>query len=154
MKFIADSMLGGLAKYLRMLGFDVLFFNKIEDKDIIRILETNNIILLTKDKKLKSENSKLSNKIFLIEAQNTIDQTIEVLKTFNLKDKVIPFSRCLICNTPLEKVNKKDYKNLIPKETYINFEEFYLCRRCNKVYWLSTHTDRMQILIERILKSI
>lgn len=154
MKFVADVMLGGLTKYLRMLGFDVIFFNKIEDKELIKIIMSIDAILLTKDRKLKLENPKLSEKIFLVNSKTTLDQTIEVIKEFKLKNEISPFSRCMVCNTPLEKINKEKYKNLIPEETYKNAEEFYLCRKCSKVYWFSTHTDRMQIIIEKILNSI
>lgn len=153
MRFIADSMLGGLAKYLRMIGFSTKYFNKIDDKEILRILEEDkDIILLTKDKGIKINNPKYNDRILLIRSDDKVDQTVEVIKTFNLKDKIEPFVRCMECDTLLEPIDKNYVKNLVEEETFKSFDEFYRCPKCNKIYWFSTHTQRMEIIIQRILK--
>lgn len=155
MRFIADSMLGGLAKYLRMLGFSTEYSNKSDDRDLLRALEEDQkAILLTKDRHLKNENHKYRNRIFLVLSDDKVEQTVEVLKSFNLKDKISPFVRCLECNAEIQRVGKEEVKGLIPRDTYEVFEEFYRCPGCNKIYWFSTHTQRMEIIINRIMREL
>ncbi len=156
MKFIADSMLGGLARYLRMLGFSTEYSNSIDDKELIKFLdEDEKTILLTKDRILKRENKKYGDRIILISSDDKKEQTAEVLSKLNIKDKISPFSRCLDCNSKLVKIkNKESVRNLIPEETYKYFDEFYKCPKCNKIFWFSTHTQRMDIIIQKILKKV
>lgn len=153
-KFIADSMLGGLARYLRMMGIYTEYYNNIKDKDLIKLLEEDESkVLLTKDRILKNETPKYSERIFIIKSDDKIEQAKEVINNFNLKNHIKPFSRCLECNTEIRKIPKKEVKNLVPEETYKSIKEFFICPECKKVYWFSTHTERMDIIIQRILNS-
>ncbi len=149
MKFIADVMLGGLAKYLRMLGIDTKYYKNIDDKSMVKISEEENRIILTKDKKMVKELNPRN--VYIVEANHTIEQTKEVLDKFNLRSQVNPLSRCLICNSVLRGVAKDEVKQLVDEVTFNSFDEFYVCDNCKKVYWHSTHTDRMQIIIEKII---
>ncbi|MEN2998131.1 MAG: Mut7-C RNAse domain-containing protein [Brevinematia bacterium] len=154
-RFVADSMLGGLAKYLRMLGFHTEYFAKIEDKELIKIIEEDKkAILLTKDRHLKDEYHTYGNRIFLVTSEDKIEQTVEVLKTFKLKNQISPFIRCLECNTKLIRIPKKEAEKLLSQEICKNFSEFYKCPVCNKIFWFSTHTQRMEIIIQRILNKL
>ncbi len=148
MKFIADAMLGKLSKYLRMLGFDTLYFNHIEDTELIEISKKENRTILTKDKIMVRE--KKPENVLLIESVNPVEQAKEVVKAFNLIDKINPFSRCLECNNILKFVKAFDVKD-IPENVKKFTSEFYLCEKCKKYYWYSVHTERMQIIIEKIL---
>ncbi len=65
MKFIADCMLGRLAKWLRILGFDVLYFPKAEDRDLLEISRREGRVLLTRDTGLIEKTKKLKNRFFL-----------------------------------------------------------------------------------------
>ncbi|MFN4244619.1 MAG: Mut7-C RNAse domain-containing protein [Brevinematia bacterium] len=146
-----------MARYLRMLGFSAEYYNHVDDKDLIGFLKRDSrLILLTKDRVLKNENQKYSKRILLISSDDKLDQTVEVLVKLQIgNNKLSPFSRCLICNSKLVKIrNKKLVKDLIPKETYESFEEFYRCPKCKKVFWFSTHTERMSIIIERIMEKV
>jgi uncharacterized protein with PIN domain len=149
MKFIADVMLGGLAKYLRMLGIDTKYYKNIDDKSIVKISEEEDRVILTKDKKMVKELNPKN--VYIVEANHTIDQTKEVVDRFDLRSQVNPLSRCLICNSVLRKVTKDEVKELVDEITFNSFDEFYVCGNCKKVYWHSTHTDRMQIIIEKII---
>jgi uncharacterized protein with PIN domain len=149
MKFIADVMLGGLAKYLRMLGIDTKYYKNIDDKSIVKISEEEDRVILTKDKKMVKELNPKN--VYIVEANHTIDQTKEVVDRFDLRSQVNPLSRCLICNSVLREVTKGEVKELVDEITFNSFDEFYVCDNCKKVYWHSTHTDRMQIIIEKII---
>ncbi len=142
MKFIVDCMLGKLAKWLRVLGFDTLYFSRIKDEELIRLAEESQRILLTRDTKLLDKNRKPFS--LLIVSEKWWEQLRQVLKEFSLKDKIKPYSRCLECNTPLKDLNREDARNLVSPFIYQNSEAFSVCPTCQKVYWRGTHINDME----------
>ena len=141
MKYIADVMLGKLAKWLRIAGIDVLYCNKIDDEDLIKISVKENRILLTRDHKLAID--KKMNKAIIIENQFIDAQ----LKEFFMKTELTPtdfFSRCLLCNEPLKViVDKSTIQDRVPPFTYKTHNEFSICVKCDKIYWKGTHRENM-----------
>ncbi len=137
MKFITDGMCGGLARWLRLIGYDTLYFNTRRKIDIIRTAEKEKRIVLTKDKKLASSYPEF---VFYIEGENTYQQFREVVKKFNLEIKEENlFKICSICNTKLQDIEKEKVKNLVPEYVYNNKEKFSICKKCNKIYWEGDH---------------
>ena len=137
MKFIADGMCGGLARWLRLIGYDTLYFNTPRKIEIIRTAEKEKRIVLTKDKKLVESYPEI---VFYIEGENTEKQFEEVVKKFNLEIKEENlFKICSICNTTLENIGKEKVKNLVPEYVFNTKEEFAICRKCNKIYWEGDH---------------
>ncbi len=136
-KFITDGMCGGLARWLRLIGYDTLYFNTPRKIEIIRTAEKENRIVLTKDKKLVNAYPEI---VFYIEGENTEKQFEEVVKKFKLEIKEENlFKICSLCNTKLEKIEKEKVKNLVPEFVYNNKEEFAICVKCNKIYWEGDH---------------
>lgn len=136
-KFIADGMCGGLARWLRLIGYDTLYFNTSKKIEIIRTAQKEGRIILTKDKKITFQYPQFA---FYIEGENTKKQFEEVIKKFNLKiEEENLFKRCSLCNTLLEKIEKEKVKDLVPEYVYNNKEEFAICRKCNKIYWEGDH---------------
>lgn len=152
MKFIADIMLGKLAKWLRIAGIDVLYSNKMNDEDLIKLSLKTDRILLTRDRKL-SEDKRLR-KIVMIENEHIEEQ----LKEFFEKTKICPsklFSRCLICNEPLQIIeDKRIIKDKVPKYTYLTNDVFSICQKCDKIYWKGTHRENMEKRIRELLQKI
>lgn len=143
-------MLGKLAKWLRILGFDTLYFSRIDDHELIRIAQENKRILLTRDTRLLDVNNPPSS--LLIESENWPEQLRQVLGEFNLEDKVKPYSRCLECNTQLKDLKREDARNLVSYFVYRNSDSFSICPNCQKVYWRGTHIDDMDKKLEMIFK--
>lgn len=136
-KFITDGMCGGLARWLRLIGYDTLYFNTNRKIDIIRIAEKEKRIVLTKDKKLALSYPEV---VFYIEGENTQKQFEEVVKKFKLEIKEENlFTRCSLCNNQLEKIEKEKIKNLVPEYVYNTKDRFAICRECNKIYWEGDH---------------
>jgi len=147
-KFIADEMLGKLAKWLRTLGYDTVYYHDGADSGLIqRALEENRIIL-TRDTKLAER--KLARNCIFIESENVREQFKQVIKELDLDTKSRLFTRCLICNAGLISVPKESVSDLVPPYTYQTHDIFYKCPDCGKIYWSGTHKDNMLELINDI----
>jgi uncharacterized protein with PIN domain len=140
MKFIADVMVGKLARWLRILGFDVAYSNKFEDDELLRIAERENRIILTRDRGLVSR--RMSTKCLLIASDNYKEQVREVIAKLNLEHFEI-FSRCIECNAELQQVDKEDVFERVPPFVYLTQERFAICSSCRRVYWHGTHAAQI-----------
>jgi len=141
MKFIADDMLGKLAKRLRMMGLDVAYPGTSADSLLLRLSREQDRVLLTRDTELVKVRGA---RALLIHSKILKEQIQEVLQNSNLK--IIPermFSRCTICNGELKKIDKETIKSKIPPLVYKTFNDFTCCPACDKVYWKGTHYQRM-----------
>jgi len=151
MKFIVDCMLGKLAKWLKILGFDVLYFSKIGDDELIQMARKEGRILLTRDNGLV-EKSKNFTSIF-IQSENWTSQVRQVLNAFHLQDQINPHSRCLQCNQKLKPLSREKAKNLVTPFVYQKSDSFALCPDCGRVFWKGTHMSNMEKKIASILNS-
>lgn len=143
MKFICDQMLGTLAKWLRIYGFDTFYANgKISDEELIRIAKEEKRILITRDKTLAKVGKRENIKIIEINDTNLDNQIKMVLKDKNIEDDAI-LSRCLICNSTIEEIEKEKVKGKVPDRVYRSNDEFWFCKNCNKIYWKGTHYINM-----------
>ena len=143
-------MLGKLAKWLKILGFDALFFNKIEDDDLLSRARKEKRILLTRDTGL-IEKAKDVDTLFL-ESEEWRDQVKQVLDKFSLWERVNPHTRCIDCNVKLKDLPKKNAKNLVTPFVYKHADSFALCSGCGRVFWRGTHFKDMEFKIEELLK--
>jgi uncharacterized protein with PIN domain len=156
MKFVVDSNVGGLAKRLRMAGFDALFFKDIADNRLVRIALDEDRVLLTRDTEIMKRRVIRSNRLkaILIEGDDVKSQLHQVLTTLNLAAKVLPFSRCMECNELLMPREKTDIEGLVPPYVLQTQTDYMQCPGCKRVYWRGTHWEKMNIELEEIIKSI
>jgi uncharacterized protein with PIN domain len=150
MKFVADCMLGRLAKWLKILGFDVVYFSVAEDRDLMDISRRENRVLLTRDSGLIEKNRKQKNRLF-VASENWEEQIVQVLDEYALWDEVRPNSRCLECNRALKPLPKSRAGNLVAPYILEHARSFALCPGCGRVYWQGSHYTDMEAGIERIL---
>lgn len=143
MKFIADVMLGRLAKRMRLLGFDVLYDRTIDDNDLIRLSLEQDRLILTRDTGL-AERPLAVNHVLI--ADNDIRSQIkQVLSAFPRGVLPQPLTRCSECNEPLVAIFRKKAKDLVPAYVYEKHETFLQCMTCKRVYWTGTHVGRMKL---------
>jgi uncharacterized protein with PIN domain len=147
-KFITDVHLGSLAKYLRMLGFDVLYKNNFSDEEIIKASLGEKRAILTKDRELL-KNNKVTHG-YWIRNKETEGQVKEVINRFHLKNNIMEFLRCLECNNILEPIEKAEIEERIPPKVKEWHNEFWYCIHCEKIYWKGTHYEKMIKFIERL----
>ena len=150
MKFVVDCMLGKLAKWLKILGFDALFFSKIEDDALLDIAADENRVLLTRDTGLIEKSKRV--KLLFIESENWRTQVEQVLDEFDLWRDVKPNSRCIECNVRIKDLPREKAKNLVTPFVFENADTFALCPDCGRVFWRGTHLKDMETKIDDFLK--
>jgi uncharacterized protein with PIN domain len=144
-RFAADRMLGRLVKWLRVLGYDVVYGQHLTGYGLIRTARRENRIILTRDRRLKN---KQPPDFVLIASDRYLDQLSQVVQTYPVaKDKL--FTRCLECNAVLESRPKESVKDLVPPYVYSTQERFSWCPRCRRVYWPATHQQHMLEELEK-----
>lgn len=148
-QFVADVNLGKLARYLRMAGFDSVYQNDNTDEELIEIMLGEDRTLLTRDRKLLMRNVVQSG--YLPRSDKAPEQLEEVLKRFNLFDKVQPYTRCIHCNRLLESVQKEEIIDQLEPLTKKYFNEFSQCPGCGQIYWKGSHRNRLHPKVQEIL---
>ena len=146
--FILDVHLGRLAKTLRMLGFDTVYRNDYDDTEIVKISLQEKRIIVTRDRKLL--HAKEVTHGYCVRSTNPQMQLHEVVKRFNLKMNIRSFSRCMICNGLINRVDKDTILHRLEPKTKLHFHEFYRCDVCERIYWKGSHYSELQARFERI----
>jgi uncharacterized protein with PIN domain len=150
-KFIADVHLGKLVRMIRLLGFDTLYRKNYADMEIVSISTADKRIILTRDQSLLK--IKTVTHGYWIRSIEPMKQILEVIRKFDLWSQFKPFTRCLICNTLIQPVNKSKVINKLPPKTIKHYNDFYKCSGCGRVYWKGSHHLRMQKKIHMILNN-
>jgi hypothetical protein len=132
-KFVADHMLGSLARWLRMMGYDTVYDKGLDDPAIAKLAREESRFVLTRDRELAKEPGAL-----FIEPDDLDGQLKAVAGKFGLRynDGLI---RCSACNGDLADIPKEAAKESVPEGALAANEKFWKCTRCGKVYWKGTH---------------
>jgi hypothetical protein len=139
MRFIADAMLGTLAKWLRILGYDTLFDASLNDHQLARLARAEDRVLLTRDRELARRRGLHA---LLVAGEHLDDQVRQVLSELSL----VPdgaFSRCPVCNQPLEAIDRETAQARVPAYVVQTYDSFSCCPACRRVYWRGTHWQQM-----------
>ena len=150
-RFVLDTHLGKLARYLRLLGFDTLYGNTWNDEKLAKISATGEKrILLTRDHGLLKR-KQITHGYFVRNDKPNL-QVKEILLRFSLHQKVQPFTRCTRCNGLIQSVETDQVIERLPSGVKATINEFSACENCKRIYWQGSHYERMQRIIEDLLK--
>ena len=135
MRFIADMMLGRLARWLRLYGYDTLYGIE-DDEEIIRAALSEGRVILTRDSGLTERARKLGAEAFLLRS-NTLKEQVKELKRLGVEFKELfpANARCPKCNGPIRPASKEEVKGKVPPKVYERYDEFYICEDCGQIYW-------------------
>ena len=139
-KFAADRMLGKLAKWLRVMGQDVIYGQHLSGYGLIRAARAENRLILTRDRGLKK---KQPPDFLFIESDHYREQLRQVICACRLKPLNDAFTRCLECNLVLQPRSKAFVEKIVPPYVFTTQESFSWCPKCRRVYWPATHHQRM-----------
>lgn len=148
-RFVVDVMLGKLAKWLKVLGFDARYSPRAQDDDLLAVARSEARTLLTRDRALLQRAKGISS--LLIDGERWEDQVRQVLAHFELFDSVRPYTRCLKCNVELGPLSLEQAANLVPPFALERAESFALCPSCGRVYWPGTHYKAMEATLAQLL---
>jgi uncharacterized protein with PIN domain len=151
-RFVADRMLGKLAKWLRVLGHDTLYLSRAGDKEILAGLHEGRI-LLTRNRRAGSWHE--HGRVLVIKANDPEDQLREVIQHLHLSlvsDDL--FSRCLRCNRDLTELRREEAIGAVPEYVWHSHHRFYYCGSCERIFWAGSHPARMRQRLEEIFSSL
>jgi uncharacterized protein with PIN domain len=140
--------LGRLAAYLRLLGFDTLCDNSLDDAELALVSHEEQRILLTRDRGLLMRRLVIYG--YCVRTREPRDQLRAVIERFSLAEQIHPWQRCLKCNGRLEPVTKESIQHLLQPKTNLYYDEFHQCHACKKVYWKGSHYQRMQQFLREL----
>ena len=153
MRFLCDQMLGTLAKWLRLFGFDTYYANsEIDDDKILEIAEKEKRVLISRDKELIIRAKKKKVDFFEIKTTDLDQQLKLVLDNIDIDEKAI-LTRCSLCNLLVKEIDKEDVVDFVPEKVYINNDKFWFCSKCKKYYWMGSHYDKIISNLKKIKKS-
>jgi uncharacterized protein len=149
-KFILDQHLGRLAAYLRMMGFDTLYRNDYHDEELAQVSHDEQRVLLTRDVGLLKRSLVIYG--YYVRDTNRHKQLVEITEHYQLLDNAAPFKHCMKCNGLLERVEKAAVVDQLPDSTATYYNDFHRCASCQRIYWKGAHYQRMQALIDEIIR--
>jgi uncharacterized protein with PIN domain len=148
-RFVADAHLGGLARLLRMCGFDTLYENNFADAEIARIAAAAGRIVLTRDRELLKRRE-ITHGCY-VHALKPAQQLQEIVARLDLAGSAQPFSLCLHCNVPLHPVDRALVEDRLPPSVAVRYQRFSTCDRCTRVFWEGSHWRSMRELLDGVV---
>jgi uncharacterized protein with PIN domain len=140
LRLLADGMLGTLAKWLRLLGYDTAYDNVAADPELARRARAEGRVLLTRDRELSTRRGL---RTVLIQAEVLEEQVREVQAALGPPPDPV-LSRCAVCNTALELIAPADVASCVPPYVLRTQSDFRRCPGCGRVYWPGTHVEEMR----------
>ena len=149
MRFAADRMLGKLAKWLRILGYDTLYSNTLSNDRFLALADEDRV-LLSRDTRLVRKVA--PDRLIFVEANDPKMQIRGLIRQLGLKPQPDEFfSRCTVCNRLLEPVEPEDVVGKVPDYIWTSHNEFSQCKTCERIYWPGSHLARSRREIRRLL---
>ena len=140
MKFLADNMLGKLARWLRMLGHDVIYNVELDDSALLELAQKENRVLLTKDLELYQRAIGRGIDAYFIGGKTESERLAELAKRYSLSLEFdMDKSHCPLCNTSLKAAIKEQLSDELEKDTFTYYDKFWKCPNCGQVYWQGAH---------------
>lgn len=147
-RFIADSMLGSLARWLRLIGYDTLYDPAAADRELVHRARAEARILLTRDRPLAARRGV---RTLFIDSQTLAEQMRQVITAFGLRLNE-DGRRCSVCNGPLQRVDPAAVRERVPPYVLRTHTLFRACADCGRVYWPGTHWQELEAQLARLLK--
>jgi len=142
--FLLDGMLGSLARWLRIMGYDSVYLRDEADRELLTALGDR--YLLTRDRQLAQ---RAGARGFYLESDELEVQLSAVVERFGLRFDV-ERTRCTACNGRLGKVPKEQVEHKVPEGTWSGHQDFWVCRDCGKVYWQGAHWKNIRDRLDKI----
>lgn len=147
-RFLADAMLGSLARWMRLAGLDAAYEADVDDEDVVRRSLAEHRVILTRDRRLPQEWT--APPVHVVRAEETLAQLVEVVGRFDLAEGMRPLSRCSVCNGVLVAASPGAVRDGVPPGVRAEVADFRICPSCRRIYWRGSHTERIEATLERV----
>jgi uncharacterized protein with PIN domain len=147
-RLLADAMLGRLAKWLRLLGYDTLYSSTLSDHQIAARSRAEGRVVLTRDRELTRRRGI---RCLFVESDGLEDQLRQVVAAFGAPAPG-PEPRCPRCNATLQRVSPEHARPYVPPYVFKTHRPFHRCPDCDKVYWAGSHWKQIRAMLERVLE--
>lgn len=144
-RLAVDRMLMRLARWLRLLGVDVIADESLTGSELLKKARADNRILVTRDKRLRNADD-----VFFVESNAISSQLRETIGRFRLDPRLIALTRCSRCNQVLTPVARELVSRRVPPYVFASHERFAECQACGRIYWPETHPVRMRAMLDSI----
>ena len=149
MNFVADRMLGKLAKQLRMLGYDTIYYRGEDTYRLIKLAREEGRVILTRNNKLLPRTPE--DRIVRITEDRPSLQISELIRKGHISlSQDILLSRCLLCNVLLNDIPREEAEGKVPDFIFYQQKEFYRCPHCLRIYWQGSHQENMKRRIDKL----
>jgi uncharacterized protein len=138
--FLADGMLGCLARWLRMLGHDVKYSTKMGDDELLGLAKEENRVLLTRDFELYQRAVGRGIEAFYVDGKTEPERLAQLAERYKFPLEIdMDKSYCPKCGTKLKATPKEQIQDEVEKNTYLYYEKFWKCPNCQQIYWQGAH---------------
>jgi len=149
--FITTRELGKLARWLRVLGYDSVYYGGTKESDLIIQAIRDRRILLTRSERLTKYKGI---QVIVITSDHVEEQMEQIVRELGLAlDEEKLFSRCVECNSELADIEKQDLKEKVPEYVFNTQEDFKQCLKCGKIFWKGTHWDNVESKFRQLKKN-
>jgi uncharacterized protein len=155
MRFLVDGMLGGLARWLRILGHEVRYDARATDNDLLRIAHEKDMVLLTRDRELYQRAVAKEIESALVLGEKEEERLAQVAKIFGVSlDVTMAETKCPECGSDLKETSKYEVADKVPFASLKLYNQFWECtnRNCGKVYWVGSHWRQIRQTLEQARK--
>ncbi len=144
--FVVDSMLGKLAKWLRILGFDARC-ERLDAREQIEIYQKQGFFLITRNRRWSGPP-----RVFCLTANNPVEQLRELVSLAGVTPQEVRLlERCVRCNERLMETASEDALGQVPDYVFETHPSFHRCPNCERIYWRGSHPKRMVQRLEQTL---
>lgn len=149
-RFVCDEMLGQLAKWLRLLGYDAKYLRDVEDEEVIEVAEDQGRVLLSRDVELIGRAKRAGAEALRLRTLDPHDQLDAVVAALDLditEERLL--SRCSVCNVVVDEVRLDEVRDEVPEDAR-DHDTYWRCPACDRVYWEGTHVDEIRERVREI----
>jgi uncharacterized protein with PIN domain len=155
MRFLVDGMLGGLARWLRILGYEVRYDASAKDNDLLTIADDESMVLLTRDEELYQRAIERTIASALIVGETEEERLAQMASAFGVHlETNMAETKCPECGASLAEKSKSDVSDKVPEESLKLYNQFWKCtnQNCGKVYWVGSHWKQIRQTLEEARK--
>ena len=152
-RFVADGMLGRITRWLRLLGYDVMYSTDASDDRLLAIAARERRVLLTRDMELFRRARTRGMDAFFVADTTTPEQIAALAQRYQIRlDVDLALSRCPTCGASIRLVEKSEVVDKVPAGTLKHYTTFWTCMGCNQVYWQGSHWVGIRDIVDKAKK--